>query len=252
MGRQVNEAKITTRNARSKLKTRKAPHWRAIDRGAHLGYRKGVNGGTWVARYKQTNGAYVTKALAAADDALEANGVRILDYSQALQKAREWYEEQSQSGAPNSYTVANAITDYLSWYRQHRKGIYEVTRRSNADIIPELGEIDLPRKLSLFEFDDRYTAPQSNFRDARHYYETCSSLPLLPSVRIPCRILYSGDDPLVDSTALDTQSLPDNIERLKTRRGGHLGFVAAPWRTGGYRWMDQVVLRWLDEEKAKN
>ena len=117
---------------------------------------------------------------------------------------------------------------------------------------PELGEIDLPRKLSLFEFDDRYTAPQSNFRDARHYYETCSSLPLLPSIRIPCRILYSGDDPLVDSTALDTQSLPDNIERLKTGRGGHLGFVAAPWRAGGYRWMDQVVLRWLDEEKAKN
>ena len=141
MGRQVNEAKITTRNARSKLKTRKAPHWRAIDRGAHLGYRKGVNGGTWVARYKQTNGAYVTKALAAADDALEANGVRILDYSQALQKAREWYEEQSQSGAPNSYTVASAITDYLAWYKQHRKGFYEVTRRSNADIIPELGEI---------------------------------------------------------------------------------------------------------------
>ena len=110
---------------------------------------------------------------------------------------------------------------------------------------PDLGEIDLPPGLSLFEFDDRYTAPQSNFRDARHYYETCSSLPLLPSVRIPCRILYSGDDPLVDNTALDAQSLPDNIERLKTRRGGHLGFVAAPWRTGGYRWMDQVVLRWL-------
>ena len=51
MGRQVNAAPITTTNAREKLPAGKAPHWRAIDRGAHIGYRKGVDGGTWVARH---------------------------------------------------------------------------------------------------------------------------------------------------------------------------------------------------------
>lgn len=51
MGPQVNAAPITTTNAREKLPAGKAPHWRAIDRGAHIGYRKGGDGGTWVARH---------------------------------------------------------------------------------------------------------------------------------------------------------------------------------------------------------
>ena len=141
MGRQVNEAKITTRNARSRLPARKAPHWRAIDRGAHIGYRKGANGGTWVARHKRYGGGYATKALGAADDALEANGADVLSYSQALEKVRQWCEERGQPVEPNSYTVADAIADYLAWYKQHRKGLYEVTRRANADIVTELGAI---------------------------------------------------------------------------------------------------------------
>ena len=74
MGRIVNEAKITTRNARSKLAQSKVPHWRAIDRGAHLGYRKGVNGGTWIVRWRKPDRSYGTQAIGKADDTLAADG----------------------------------------------------------------------------------------------------------------------------------------------------------------------------------
>ena len=141
MGRQVNEAPITTRNAREKLSARKAPHWRAIDRGNHLGYRKGVDGGTWVARHRRPDGIYVTKAIGAADDGLKANGKKILDYSQALARARNWCDEQGKPAPAAPYMVRDAIADYLGWYSHHRKALYEVTRRCNIDILPQLGDI---------------------------------------------------------------------------------------------------------------
>ena len=88
MGRSVNEAKITTRNARSKLTPRKAPYWRSIDRGAHIGYAKGKNGGSWIARYNPVHSSYVTKTVGKADDRMPADGQNYLDYSQALQQVR--------------------------------------------------------------------------------------------------------------------------------------------------------------------
>jgi len=63
MGRAVNQAHIVTRNARSKLPISKTVRWRVIDRGAHLGYRKGIDGGTWVARFRRPDGTYTTKAI---------------------------------------------------------------------------------------------------------------------------------------------------------------------------------------------
>ncbi len=46
MARQVRDAKLSTREARSKLSVQHVPHWRLIHEGLHLGYRKGARAGT--------------------------------------------------------------------------------------------------------------------------------------------------------------------------------------------------------------
>ena len=110
---------------------------------------------------------------------------------------------------------------------------------------PELPPASLPRRISIFEFDDLYTAPRCGFRDALDYYARCSSAPLIPQIAVPCRILLAEDDPFVDPTSLDGTRLPENIEMARTRHGGHLGFLGTPGSPRGYRWMDSFLLRWL-------
>ncbi|MDP6712804.1 MAG: hypothetical protein QGG38_09030, partial [Nitrospinaceae bacterium] len=112
MGRAVNDAAITTRNARSKLLVSKSIHWRAIDRGMHLGYRKGKNGGTWIVRFRKENRTYVTHAIGAADDRSESYGGDVLDFSQALVRAQKWCRDHvhSETGTKQigPYMVADA------------------------------------------------------------------------------------------------------------------------------------------------
>jgi hypothetical protein len=39
----------------------------------------------------------------------------------------------------NPYTVAEAVDDYLSWFRQHHKSAEAVTYKCNATILPHFG-----------------------------------------------------------------------------------------------------------------
>lgn len=191
MGRRVNQAEITTKNARKGLPIRKPPHWRAIDRGAHIGYRKGFDGGTWVGRYRRPDGTYVTKAFGAADDKLKANGRKILDHTQALRKIGEWCEDQ---GSPSSaeghggpspaspYTVGDAIADYLAWYARHRKALYEVTRRANVDILPKLGSIpvDEINARTIRRWHENLAASPPRLRSAKHGPQRAREMPTDP------------------------------------------------------------------------
>jgi hypothetical protein len=112
-------------------------------------------------------------------------------------------------------------------------------------LFPELGPLSLPRRLRLIDFDDIYTAPQCGFESALDYYRRASSAPLLARIRIRGRILFAADDPLIDSSLLEDQKLPENLTVLVTTCGGHLGFLGRPGRPGGYRWMDHQVLDWI-------
>lgn len=102
--------------------------------------------------------------------------------------------------------------------------------------------------VSLFDFDDRYTAPHWGHAGAQAYYEAASARHVLSRIGIPCRVLLADDDPIVDSSTFDRVTLPAGAELVRTPRGGHLGFVGAPpaWVTRpDVRYMDDVVLRWV-------
>lgn len=88
---------------------------------------------------------------------------------------------------------------------------------------PDLGPVALPRRMSLIDFEQRYTLPQSGFKDLASYYEHASALPWLSSIRLPCNLIISRDDPLARNESF---SYPSNVRAEITRFGGHLGFVS--------------------------
>jgi uncharacterized protein len=110
---------------------------------------------------------------------------------------------------------------------------------------PDLRRVELPAELSIYAFDESYTAPQCGFRDALDYYRQCSAAPLVPRLTIPGHILFAADDPLIDAHMFDGVALPPYVQVIRTRYGGHLGFLGRPGGAGGYHAMDAQLLVWI-------
>ena len=153
MARTVRDARLDTREARSRLKPRHEPYWRTIEQGLHLGYRKGKRGGVWRVRLF-TPAGYRKRALGTADDVLNADGLNVLSFRQAQDAARAWFEEQGRIAAgiiapAAPYTVREAAEDYLAAYDDRPKagaaadpvGAKAQTKNTlDVYVIPLLGE----------------------------------------------------------------------------------------------------------------
>ena len=95
MARRTPDARLESRESRSRLASRGKPHYRLLEPGLHIGYRrlKGRKGrpavaGTWVARHYVGGRSYVVEKIGTADDFSDADGIAILDFAQAQDKAR--------------------------------------------------------------------------------------------------------------------------------------------------------------------
>ncbi len=104
-----------------------------------------------------------------------------------------------------------------------------------------------PRR--LFDFDDDYTAPASGFRDARDYYQQCSSQQFLADIRVPTLILTSRDDPLICVSMFErqiaTKNLSAQIQLHIAEGGGHLGYLARLSNDPDERWLDWRMVDWV-------
>lgn len=110
-----------------------------------------------------------------------------------------------------------------------------------------LPKVNLPKSMSIFEFDEYYIAPQMGYKSALDYYDACSSKRVIPQIAVPCQILFAGDDPIIHTSCLDHEPLPQNVKVIKTKQGGHLGFLSSPLSKSGARWMDHFVLSWINK-----
>lgn len=152
MARTVRNPKIDTRSARARLAARREPFWTVLSQGCALGYRKGVKGGTWVARFRGDDGRQHYAPLGAADDARDPDGVSVFSFAQAQERAREWFDRKAREQAggftplDRPYTVADALADYRADYlRRGGKSIDRLDWSAEAWIKPELGTIELEK-----------------------------------------------------------------------------------------------------------
>lgn len=113
MARRLVEAPIATRASRASLP--EGLHWRGLDTGIHLGYRKARSGGAWIARwYTGESRCYRRIDLGPADDVI---AVGTLSYSEAISAAKEAVANARRRKAIDAagpvLTVRLAIEQYL-------------------------------------------------------------------------------------------------------------------------------------------
>lgn len=97
---------------------------------------------------------------------------------------------------------------------------------------------------TIWEFDDRFTAPLFGFGSAANYYATQSSMRYLDDIRIPTLAITAKDDPLVPFEIYTHPAFSSNpyITLAVTEHGGHLGFIS---RQRPRFWLDTFALNWI-------
>jgi predicted alpha/beta-fold hydrolase len=103
----------------------------------------------------------------------------------------------------------------------------------------------LEKTATVFDFDDRFTAPHFGFGSARNYYATQSALGFLAGIRIPTLLVQAQDDPMIPFGIYESAAVRSNpaLRLLATGHGGHLGYIA---RSGPRFWLDEAVLEWIE------
>src|SRR5690606_39719785 len=93
------------------------PYWMLLSEGFHLGYYRGKTVAKWVVRHRPPgrSGGYSKATLGEANDTADADGLHVLDYRQAQDKAREWLRTvEGGAMASASFTVGDALDEYMA------------------------------------------------------------------------------------------------------------------------------------------
>lgn len=147
MGRTVKDVRLQDRAARARLPVSPDIYWRPIAEGCHIGYYRGARGGKWVARYRQPGSAngYVKERIGEADDVRDADGVKVLDWSQAQKAAHDWFADKARGGvkAVGPFTISDALDEYSKNF-EARTGAVPTDMKSRIEIIrPVLGKLEV-------------------------------------------------------------------------------------------------------------
>jgi uncharacterized protein len=123
--------------------------------------------------------------------------------------------------------------------------------RLKEQLTPGLFRLEnLDQVRSIYEFDDRFTAPCFEFGTADNYYATQSSNQFLERIRVPALLVQAKDDPLIPFEVYNHPAFERNpwLKLIAVEHGGHLGFLS---RTRPRFWLDQVLVQWIDEVRNK-
>lgn len=102
----------------------------------------------------------------------------------------------------------------------------------------------------MSEFDDIFTAPRHGFRSSNDYYHQSSALPYLIGIEKPTLMISANDDPFLGVTAT-VNDVSDRVELLKTRHGGHIGFVRFLHKKLDVNWIPETALAFYDSVMTK-
>ncbi len=109
-------------------------------------------------------------------------------------------------------------------------------KRANYPVLPTFNGN------TIYQFDDKVTAPVHGFNSADHYYETCSSKHFLGDVNKSLLLIHSKQDTLCPLRFAPFNIINKNpvITSIFTDKGGHVGFISSP-----KNWLNQTIVNWL-------
>jgi predicted alpha/beta-fold hydrolase len=120
--------------------------------------------------------------------------------------------------------------------RRMRKRLHATGRYSRRE---------LAAARTLYEIDDKITAPSFGFKGADHYYETQSAQVYLDRIRVPTLLIQAKDDTFIPFKIFKHPAIASNpfLRLIATEHGGHLGFLS---RRGARFWLDEVAIEFLE------
>ncbi len=209
----------------------------------------------------------VQEALAWLAASSQGSPIAVVGFSLGANLALKLAAEASRSsyeGAPiDSVVAANPPIDLSACCqamlrRENRVYDWSFVRWLRSEVrrlharFPDLGPAGIEGVRSVYEFDDRYTAPRNGFDGAEDYYRKSSAGPLAPEIAIPGLVVHAADDPFIPGSVFDGVQFPPNVRFELLPAGGHLGYIARrPWR-GDRRWLETRLADWLAQRWGMN
>lgn len=129
------------------------------------------------------------------------------------------------------------LLESLEAKKQYFLGIGETEELDKLNALGDTSSIN-----SIWDFDDRITAPLHGFADAEDYYQRCSSIGFLAAINTETLLIQSLNDPMIPASALPKpDQLSDSVSFELQDNGGHVGFVAGLRK----QWLEERILRFI-------
>jgi uncharacterized protein len=129
------------------------------------------------------------------------------------------------------------------------RGLKARMRRKSATHPGRFPVERLSEVATVRQFDEYFTAPHFEFRDASDYYHRASAMRVIDRIRVPALIITAEDDPFVPVEPFRQPELTSNpnITLIVTRHGGHCGFLTEAGGPGddGY-WAENRIMDFVE------
>ena len=138
MARATRKKSLETPTARTKFAKGR---WYSVNigRGVALAYRRrGPAAGSWFARIAQEDNRYSYRRIGEADDYQDPNGITVLSYFEAQEKARE--AAKAHVRGLSTYTVRQALADYFKNYPGRQASVPRIQASVEPHILSALGD----------------------------------------------------------------------------------------------------------------
>ena len=97
------------------------------------------------------------------------------------------------------------------------------------------------------DFDELYSAPMNNFKDAAEFYQNASAQNFMPGITVSTLLVQAQNDPILPSECYPVslcQKLPLVFLEMP-KQGGHVGF----WKPGErYAWSERRAFLFLEKQ----
>lgn len=135
----------------------------------------------------------------------------------------------------------------LSEYLQHKKNNFAlIGDHDRHKLFSLLEQLDEPS--TLWEFDEKFTAPLHGFDGADHYYNSCSSGNFLDQIKTPTLIIQANNDPVTDNIHIPLPAdLPSQVSLEVYPHGGHVGFISGNNPFKPVYWLEQRIPNFLTQ-----
>ncbi|MFY0625388.1 MAG: alpha/beta fold hydrolase [Reichenbachiella sp.] len=120
-------------------------------------------------------------------------------------------------------------------------------------IFPEEFDMNQIRSLkSIYDFDDKVTAPLHGFECADDYYEKCSSINFIRKIKIPVLVVNALNDPFLSKSCFDATNFnsSENVYFEMPKFGGHVGF--STYGNGSFYWSEDRALEFISQHMECN